>query len=226
MGLAHQRAGLSPEWYLGAYEKYLHIANEVLREVFREDADRFRRISRALSKVVFLDMSMAIDAYTLSSNERLAEEAAALAEANETLEGLSAAKQKLTDMIVHDLRNPLAGIVAFLQVLEGKKDGISSSERKALREALARCDDLSQLIMNVLQLGHAEEGRLELYYENVDLTRVARGAAEAFTLVAEHGGRRVVVDVGEQPVLVRTDQSLLRRVLYAKHLRMYLSVVW
>ena len=214
VGLAHQRIGLSPEWYLGAYKKYLHIVNEVLGSAFREDRQRFLQISEAISKVVFLDMSLAIDAYTLSSNERLAEDATALAQANEKLKQLSVAKRRLTDMIVHDLQNPLAGIMAFLQVLEGKREGISTSERKALREALARCDDISQLIMNVLQLSRAEEGNLELYYENVDLARVAGGAAEAFTLVAEQGGRRIVVDVGEQPVRVRTDQSLLRRMLY------------
>src|SRR3990172_1688346 len=194
VGLAHQRIGLSPEWYLGAYKKYLHIVNEVLGSAFREDRQRFLRISEAISKVVFLDMSLAFDAYTLSSNERLAEDATALAQANEKLKQLSVAKRRLTDMIVHDLQNPLAGIMAFLQVLEGKREGISTSERKALREALARCDDISQLIMNVLQLSRAEEGNLELYYENVDLARV--------------------VGVGEQPVRVRTDQSLLRRMLY------------
>jgi signal transduction histidine kinase len=85
---------------------------------------------------------------------------------------------------------------------------------KALREALARCNDLSQLILNVLQLSRAEEGKLELYHENVDLAQVARGATEAFTLVADQGKRRLVFDAGDEPVMVRTDQSLLCRVLY------------
>ncbi len=214
VGLAHQRIGLSPEWYLGAYDKYLHIVGEVLSEAFGEDRSRFLRTLESLTKVVFLDMSLAIDAYTLSSNERLAEEAAALDKANEELKELSAAKRRLTDMIVHDLQNPLAGIVAFLQVLDEKQEGITDDERTALREALARCNDLSQLVLNVLQLSRAEEGKLELYYENVDLARVAQGAMEAFTLVAQQGGRELALNVGKKPVMVRTDQSLLRRVLY------------
>ena len=213
VGLVHERIGLSPEWYLGAYQGYLCIANEVLSQAFRNDSEYLFRASDAFSKVVFLDMSLAIDAYTLSSNQRLAKEAAALAQANERLKQLDSAKRTLTEMIVHDLQNPLTGIVAFLQVLQGKKDGISASERRALRQALARCDDLSQLIMNVQQLSRAEEGKLELYYENVDLAGVARRAAEAFALAAEAGGRRVTTNVGKQPVMVRTDQSLLRRVL-------------
>ena len=214
VGLTHQRIGLAPQWYLGAYEKYFQIANEVLLEVFGGDRGRLLRICDALSKVIFLDMSLAIDAYTMSSSERLAEEASALAAANEKLRDLSIAKRRLTDAIVHDLQNPLSGIVAFLEVLRGKTEGLSSSEREALREALARCDDLSQLIINVLQLSRAEEGKLELYHEKVDLVPIARGAAEAFSLVAKQGGRRVVTHLDHGPVLVRTDQSLLRRILY------------
>jgi len=214
VGLAHERIGLSAQWYLGAYNKYLRTANEVLFEAFGGDRENLLRTREALGKVVFLDMSLALDAYTLSSNERLAEEAVALAQANERLRELDMAKRRLTDAIVHDLQNPLTGIVAFLDVLQAKKEGLSKSERGALREALARCDDLSQLIMNVLQLSRAEEGQLELYHETVDLAEVTRAAAEAFSLVAELGGRRVVTNIGEGPVVVRTDQSLLRRVLY------------
>jgi signal transduction histidine kinase len=214
VGLAHQRSGLSPQWYLGAYDKYLQIANDVLRRSYERDQERFLRVSIALRKVVFLDMSLAIDAYTESTNEQLMKEATALEKSNQKLGELDAAKRRLTDMIVHDLQNPLAGIVAFLQILEGKPDGLSDSERQALREALARCNDLSQLILNVLQLSRAEEGKLELYMENVDLGQVARSATEAFSLVARQGDRRLVVNADDGRIIVRTDQSLLRRVLY------------
>jgi signal transduction histidine kinase len=214
VGLVHQRIGLSPEWYLGAYQQYLSIAHEVLAQAFGDDPSYLLRATGAFRKAVFLDMSLAIDAYTLSSNERLASEAAALAQANQELRELGITKRRLTDTIVHDLQNPLSGIVAFLEVLEAKTEGLSTSERGALQEALARCDDLSQLIMNVLQLSRAEEGKLELYHENVDLVGIARAAAEAFSLVAERGGRQVVTMAADKPLVVRTDQSLLRRVLY------------
>jgi signal transduction histidine kinase len=166
------------------------------------------------SKVIHLDMSLALDAYILSAQDRLAQKAADLKSANEELKKLDVAKRRLTDMIVHDLQNPLAGILAFLQILEAKEEGLTEAERQALREALARCHDLSQLILNVLQLSRAEEGRLDLYIENVDLSEVARRATEAFRLVAAQSGRKLVLCGAERPVLFRTDQSLLSRILY------------
>lgn len=213
VGLAHERSGLSPEWYLGSYERYLQIVSAVLEREIGGDPDRLRRTARALRKVIFLDMSLAIDAYRLSAEERLAQKACALEEANQELLRLDATKRRLIDMIVHDLQNPLAGIVAFLEVLQARPGGLREDEKRSLGHAVARCQELSQLILNVLQISRAEEGKLDLYIENVDLVEVARHTVEAFAPVAEHGGRELRLDA-EPSVTLRTDESLLRRILF------------
>jgi signal transduction histidine kinase len=214
VGLAHERIGLSPEWYLGAYKKYLEIVSEVLARELASEPERLARSTRALRKVIFLDMSLAIDAYTLAAQERLAQKAAELERANRELRRLDAGKRRLTDMIVHDLQNPLAGITAFLQLLEQRSPALGEEERRALREALARSNDFSQLILNVLQISRAEEGKLDLYIETVDLVELARQTVEAFLVVAEQGGRSLELDAPRTPVALRTDQSLFRRILF------------
>lgn len=160
-----------------------------------------------MRKIVSLDMSLAIDAYNHSAQERLRQKAAELERANEELRKLDVAKRRLTDMIVHDLQNPLAGIVAFLQTLEDKD--LTEEEHLSVEEALNRCGDLSRLILNVLQLSRAEEGKLELLFEEVDASDVARRAAAVFSLAAERGGRRLDLDTGDRPVPLRTDPGLL-----------------
>jgi signal transduction histidine kinase len=214
VGLAHQRTGLAPEWYLGAYLKYLGLMEEVLRRSLGSGTPEMEAAAQSLTKVVFLDMSLAIDAYILSAQEELAKRAEELERANAELRRLDAAKRHLTGAIVHDLQNPLAGIIAFLQVLGSRPQGLTDAEKRSLSEALARCNDLSTLILDVLQMNRAEEGRLELYLENLDLGEVARHAVEAFTLVAEQSGKRLTYSGPGRPVTLRSDQSLLRRVLY------------
>src|SRR5207247_7939161 len=71
VGLTHERIGLSPQWYLGAYDKYLQIVTDVLSIAYGRDYERFYRTSVSLTKVIFLHISIAIDAYTLSAQERL-----------------------------------------------------------------------------------------------------------------------------------------------------------
>lgn len=214
VGLAHYRFGLSPEWYLGAYQKYLALVARLLQETIGQNRPEFVRTLASLTKVVFMDMSLAIDTYILSAQEQLSQKAAALEAANAELHRLDSAKRHLTGAIVHDLQNPLAGIIAFLQVLENRPQGLTDVERRSLGEALARCNDLSTLILDVLQMNRAEEGKLDLYMESIDLTEIGRAAVEAFALVAEQGGRHLAFVGSNGPVIVRTDQSLLRRLLY------------
>jgi signal transduction histidine kinase len=212
VGVAHNRVGLSPEWYLGAYTKYLHLVSEVLRQEFGRDFDRFFQTLVSLTKVINLDMGLALDAYILVAQQTLAGRQAELEAANVQLRKVDAARRQLTDMIVHDLQNPLAGIAAFLKVLE-PSEHLSPSVREALQEALRRCHDLSQMILNVLQVSRAEEGKLATYIEDVDLALVASESALAFRLAAEIEGRTLVVEAPKSAP-VRTDQSLVRRILY------------
>jgi diguanylate cyclase (GGDEF)-like protein/PAS domain S-box-containing protein len=63
VGLTHQRVGLDPQWYLGAYCKYL---TELLPEVWEEgagDQDARWAAVRALLKIVFFDMGLALETY-------------------------------------------------------------------------------------------------------------------------------------------------------------------
>ncbi|MDC4226375.1 MAG: PAS domain S-box protein [Candidatus Manganitrophus sp.] len=63
IGLTHQRIGLAPKWYFGTYTHYL---SELLPKAWQasgENAPKFIETYRALLKVVFFDMGLAIDAY-------------------------------------------------------------------------------------------------------------------------------------------------------------------
>lgn len=212
VGDAHHRIALSPEWYLGAYVKYLHIVSDVLGKAFSGDPDRFYQTMVSLTKVIYLDTGLALDAYHFRAQESLARQNVELENANREMQRLQAARQQLADMIVHDLQNPLAGIEAFLKSLEARPEGLSGSDREMVAEALRRCGDLSQMIANVLHISRAEAGRLETYIENVDLARLVREVALSSTLVAGVHGQTLACEAPEACV-VRTDESLVRRML-------------
>ncbi|MEW5890746.1 MAG: EAL domain-containing protein [Pseudomonadota bacterium] len=63
VGVAHQRVGLAPAWYLGAYSKYF---SGLLPELWRRlgsDPEFFVAAVQSFSKIVLLDMVLAIDTY-------------------------------------------------------------------------------------------------------------------------------------------------------------------
>jgi signal transduction histidine kinase len=212
VGQVHHRIGLAPEWYLGAYDKYLQLASDVLSTAFGRDYERFFQTIISLNKIISLDKGLALDAYHFSAQEALELQAAELRKANDALHHLQDTKQQLTNMIVHDLQNPLAGVISVLQILDSKTTGLNPDERQILKEGLRRCDDLSQMILNVLQISRADSGLLETFLEDLDLASLAREVTESFRMTADVEGRSLVF---ESPpfVPIKSDQALVKRVL-------------
>jgi len=219
VGAAHARINLRPEWYLGTYNLYLRLVLERLRMHYAGDPARLPPMIAALTKVIFLDMGLAIDAYILSGyvDRALAQEYRRVAEvAERTLrekDDLERAKADLTNMIVHDLKGPLGGILTVAQLALRKRENLSDAhaERFALIQRSAR--DLMRMIENILEIDQMEEGRLTLRAEPVDLGLLLRECANEFHAAAEVAGQTIEITVGEDLSAVVTDRWLLRRVL-------------
>lgn len=79
VGVAHERIGLAPKWYIGAYARYLRIIFEsFLREI--QDPARAYEAYRSLEKIVHFDMSLALDTYIAANLETIARHQAAVRE--------------------------------------------------------------------------------------------------------------------------------------------------
>ncbi|QKT02615.1 EAL domain-containing protein [Ectothiorhodospiraceae bacterium 2226] len=63
VGERHHQIGLDPKWYIGAYARYLsHVAPDLLPSANEEDV----RALQALTRAVFMDIGLALDAYSLA----------------------------------------------------------------------------------------------------------------------------------------------------------------
>ena len=70
IGKTHERVGLSPRWYLLAYNIYFKLFVPLIREFYHDDPDRSYDSIVALEKVFMLDASVAMDAYIASDRYR------------------------------------------------------------------------------------------------------------------------------------------------------------
>ncbi len=71
VGVVHQRVGLAPEWYLGAYSKYLSGLLPELWQRLGKDPEAFVATCQALIKIVLLDMGLAIDTYIQADQQTI-----------------------------------------------------------------------------------------------------------------------------------------------------------
>ncbi len=123
-----------------------------------------------------------------------------------------AAKKQMVDMIVHDLQNPLAGIQAYLQLVGTRLGNEPGPDAEALREAIRRCRDLNEMILNVLSVSRAEEGKLSASIEDLDLAGLARQAVGSFAAVAQLEGRHLRAEA-PTALWVRADPFLAGRIV-------------
>ncbi|GIZ50398.1 EAL domain-containing protein [Noviherbaspirillum aridicola] len=63
VGVVHQKIGLGPKWYIGAYRKYLSEIMRRLWPLLSARPDRFLDTCDAVLKIVCLDMVLALDTY-------------------------------------------------------------------------------------------------------------------------------------------------------------------
>lgn len=79
VGAAHERIGLAPKWYLGAYRQYLHSINDAL---YREmtDPKAIQESFASIQRIVWFDVALAIDTYIAANLDALGRHQAAIRE--------------------------------------------------------------------------------------------------------------------------------------------------
>lgn len=219
VGDAHQRIDMAPEWYVGAFALYLRLLIDMLFAEFGNDPAHLAELLKAVSKVVFLDVGLAIDSYiaggyvqrSLAEQLRNAAELAqqALAEKAE----LERLKTDLTNMIVHDLKGPIGGILTVTQLALRKRGTSEEAQAKRFEQIQRSARDLLRMIENLLEIDQMEGGQLELRVEEVELEPLLEDCVAEYRAAAEMAGQTLAVVInGDLPVLA-TDRWLLRRIL-------------
>jgi signal transduction histidine kinase len=127
------------------------------------------------------------------------------------LQHLQVLKDDLFSLIVHDLRNPLAGVLGFLELLQLELADTSLTQARHNADRAADASrKLRDLLDEVLEVQRLEETGLPLNREPVYVVRIARDALSTLEGAAKH--RHVALDLvaGSDPV-VWLDRSLMRR---------------
>lgn len=124
------------------------------------------------------------------------------------LQRLDRLKDDLAGLVVHDMRNPLAGLDGLLYVLAQSTSG---EHAEIVGEALDASRHLRGAVEDLLKVRMLEQHELVLARAPTDLREVAEGAAAALEGDAHARGLRI--EVSGDPVAVPADGALLRRAI-------------
>jgi PAS domain S-box-containing protein len=121
-------------------------------------------------------------------------------------------KDDLTNMVVHDLKGPVNGIVMTAQLLL-RKGHLSETQRNNVARIDRTCRELLRLISNVLEIAKMEAGEMPVATEPIVLAELVDEVAAEYGPVATDVGRRLEVAVGTDLPPAVADRALLKRVL-------------
>jgi len=128
------------------------------------------------------------------------------------LEELERLRDNMTNMIVHDMRNPLAVVLLNMQALERYMRADASEDQKEMvRSAMQSAEYLSEMISSMLDICRVEAGLLVPNKERLALGRLVAGA------IKYAGGSGHCAHVSfrepEPDIEVSADGDLIRRVV-------------
>jgi len=119
-------------------------------------------------------------------------------------------KKTLAQTLVHDLKSPLAAVVANLDLLDRTA---GSREHELTGRCKASASRMLRMILDLLDVDGLEEGKLRPRLEGVDAGALVASAVADAELVAKHRNVRLESRVGEGKLVACGDAELLRRMV-------------
>lgn len=188
-GLARRQLRVS--YYLGALALIALL-------VILWAAHRQRRLSAELQR-----------ALTVAEQERSTAD-----ERRAELERVTESRVRILRGITHDVKNPLGAAKGYAELLElGIKAPLDPAQVPLVQGVHRSLDGALAIIEDLLDLAKADTAGLKVNRALVDLSAVAREAAEEHRSAAEAAGHVLEFESADAPLTVYTDAGRVRQVL-------------
>lgn len=119
-------------------------------------------------------------------------------------------REQLIAFLVHDLKNPVHSIKLNSELI-GRDKALSGRSQSAAASIRSDSESLLRMIMNLLDLSKADEGRLVPVREPIEVAELVAEIAAAMAPRARSAEIELVAEVA--PHTIRADRDLIRRVL-------------
>ena len=142
---------------------------------------------------------------------KLTKQRATLRKRNKELQRQQELRSQLSSMLIHDLKTPLAEVVANLDILSYS---ITDDTKEFLEGAQIGCDRAIRMVSNLVSVDKISDGELQLLEEDVDPHKLLAEALSAIKAIARLKDISIVHN--EDPDIdlpvIRLDRTLILRV--------------
>jgi signal transduction histidine kinase len=128
------------------------------------------------------------------------------------LQELERLRDSLTDMIVHDLRTPLASFITGLQTMESL-GALSDLQRECLSLSLDGGQTLLSMINDLLDISRMEQGTVPIEYSMLTIESVVKTALRQVTQLADDKNITLDYEITTTFSTLLADEEKLCRIL-------------
>lgn len=123
-------------------------------------------------------------------------------------------KSLFLSQLSHEFRTPLNAVIGFSGQLMNKGDAFSTEKQKLYAQKIhTNGSHLLALVNQILDLSLIETGKLELFWQEVDLSQLLFEVKELVDILASEKGLAFDLDTPSTPIIIQTDSHRLRQIL-------------
>jgi len=126
----------------------------------------------------------------------------------------SQAKSDFLASMSHELRTPLNAIIGFSEMLEAGYFGQVNAKQKERVHDIHYCGThLLELINDILDFSKGEAGKMELYIENVSISRLIKETTRIFADRSRKDEVNIICDVLDDLPAITVDKRKMKQIL-------------
>lgn len=122
-------------------------------------------------------------------------------------------REDLTNLIIHDMKNPLAQIQGTVQLLQKDNNGTAEKKERYLSWIAQSTDRLFLMVSDLLDVSKFEDGELFLQREPISINRIIRDNLERIDASRPNHTRSISATLDETLPPVMGDKDILDRVV-------------
>lgn len=147
------------------------------------------------------------------ANEILKKHQTELEDANTRLKEVNTYKSEFLAIMSHELRTPLTSVIAFTELLLGKKNIDSAVERHYLEEIRTNSEILLRIINNILDLAKIEANKSDIVLQTMDMAEVICSVESVILPLARSKGIHISFVKSPEVPLFKADPEKIRRIV-------------
>ncbi len=135
--------------------------------------------------------------------------------ARKMAESESKAKSQFLANISHELRTPLNAIIGFSDIIKSESMGpIDNAQYKEfISDINTSGQHLLSLINDILDFSKAEEGKLEIEKEQIDITKMLSICIRMVMPKATQAGVNLIADIDKEHIILIADNKRMKQVI-------------